>query len=154
MKRYVWVTIFVILIALYSGFLSVYGQERRRTTERGEATAQRAGANMGRMLIRLMDLDNDGKVSQKEYMKLFVDADGNVDGSLTQREITQYMSKKRQEMPGMMQSSMEQQAQQAVGPDVGEEAPDFALRTLGGEIVKLSDFKGKKPVVLVFGSYT
>ena len=38
---------------------------------------------------------------------------------------------------------------------VGQNAPDFALRLLNGEeMIKLSDFRGKKPVVLVFGSYT
>lgn len=34
-------------------------------------------------------------------------------------------------------------------------APDFALKTLDGtETIRLSDFRGKKPVVLIFGSFT
>ena len=38
---------------------------------------------------------------------------------------------------------------------VGEVAPDFALKSLDGKSeTKLSDFRGKKPVVLFFGSYT
>jgi hypothetical protein len=38
---------------------------------------------------------------------------------------------------------------------VGEEAVDFDLPTLdGGATVRLSTFKGQKPVALVFGSYT
>ena len=38
---------------------------------------------------------------------------------------------------------------------VGDEAPDFELKRLHGEgAVKLSDFKGKKPVFVIFGSYT
>jgi peroxiredoxin len=41
------------------------------------------------------------------------------------------------------------------GPAVGQDAPDFALKALHGEkTVKLSSFRGKKPVVLIFGSYT
>lgn len=37
----------------------------------------------------------------------------------------------------------------------GDTAPDFALKSLDGkQTVKLSSFKGKKPVALVFGSYT
>jgi hypothetical protein len=37
----------------------------------------------------------------------------------------------------------------------GDEAPDFDLQTVDKAArVKLSDFRGKKPVVLVFGSYT
>ncbi len=36
----------------------------------------------------------------------------------------------------------------------GEEAPDFSLRTLEGETVRLSGFKGSKHVLLEFGSIT
>jgi hypothetical protein len=37
----------------------------------------------------------------------------------------------------------------------GQKAPDFKLKLIGSKkTVKLSSFKGKKPVVLVFGSYT
>jgi peroxiredoxin len=40
-------------------------------------------------------------------------------------------------------------------PRVGDVAPDFELRDSNGENpVRLSDFKGKKPVALIFGSYT
>ena len=40
---------------------------------------------------------------------------------------------------------------------VGDKAPDFTLKKLNSkkeETVTLSGFQGKKPVVLVFGSYT
>ena len=38
---------------------------------------------------------------------------------------------------------------------VGEAAPNFKLKSLDGKSeVELASFKGKKPVVLVFGSYT
>lgn len=51
------------------------------------------------------------------------------------------------------------------GPNVGDDAPDFELPMmvndgdfyrlkLSGEKVRLSDSKGKKPVVLIFGSFT
>ena len=40
-------------------------------------------------------------------------------------------------------------------PKVGEEAPDFALATRdGSESIRLSQFEGDRPVVLVFGSWT
>jgi peroxiredoxin len=40
-------------------------------------------------------------------------------------------------------------------PKDGDMAPDFTLADISGtESVTLSDFRGKKPVVLVFGSYT
>jgi len=41
------------------------------------------------------------------------------------------------------------------GPAIGSNAPDFKLPRLeGGELVQLSSFNGKKPVALIFGSYT
>jgi hypothetical protein len=41
------------------------------------------------------------------------------------------------------------------GPKVGDTAPDFTLKTLGGkETVRLSEQTGQKPLVLVFGNFT
>lgn len=38
---------------------------------------------------------------------------------------------------------------------IGDHAPDFALTTVDrSETVRLSSFRGERPVVLVFGSYT
>jgi hypothetical protein len=43
----------------------------------------------------------------------------------------------------------------ASSPKLGDKAPDFELRDINGENpVHLSDFNGKKPVGLVFGSFT
>ncbi len=40
-------------------------------------------------------------------------------------------------------------------PQVGEPAPDFNLRTKDGTMqVQLSSFRGRRPVVIIFGSYT
>ncbi len=40
-------------------------------------------------------------------------------------------------------------------PRAGDLAPDFTLTDSSGtETVTLSDFQGKKPIVLVFGSFT
>jgi len=41
------------------------------------------------------------------------------------------------------------------GPEVGMLAPDFTLRTMDGRNeIRLSNYRGKCPVVLIFGSYT
>lgn len=37
-----------------------------------------------------------------------------------------------------------------MAPQAGDEAPDFALRNQHGETVRLSDFRGRKAVVVVF----
>ncbi len=48
-----------------------------------------------------------------------------------------------------------QKKHDALAPKAGDEAPDFELRDLTGENpVRLSDFRDKKPVALIFGSYT
>jgi len=39
-------------------------------------------------------------------------------------------------------------------PEAGDRAPDFELRSLDGEKIRLSDFKNEKNVVLTFGSAT
>ncbi len=42
-----------------------------------------------------------------------------------------------------------------LAPKAGDLAPDFTLADISGtESVTLSDFRGKQPVALVFGSYT
>jgi hypothetical protein len=46
-------------------------------------------------------------------------------------------------------------ARDEMGPGVGQEPPDFFLKRMGSDDkVRLSSFKGKRPVALVFGSYT
>ena len=43
----------------------------------------------------------------------------------------------------------------ALAPKVGDIAPDFTLYDVNGENrVSLSDFRGRKPMALIFGSYT
>lgn len=44
---------------------------------------------------------------------------------------------------------------ETLAPAVGSEAPDFRLPRLGGgEPVVLSSFRARRPVALIFGSYT
>ncbi len=46
-------------------------------------------------------------------------------------------------------------ARDEMGPHVGKVAPAFDLKRLGSdERVRLSDFHGRRPVALAFGSYT
>ncbi|AMQ20871.1 TlpA disulfide reductase family protein [Geobacillus sp. JS12] len=44
-------------------------------------------------------------------------------------------------------------SQAVEGLEVGNRAPDFALRTLNGEEVRLSDFRGKKVIVNIWATW-
>ena len=48
-----------------------------------------------------------------------------------------------------------QKKHDAHAPKVGDVAPDFELTDVTGtKTVRLSDYQGKKPVALIFGSFT
>lgn len=48
-----------------------------------------------------------------------------------------------------------QKAHDVHAPKVGDLAPDFELTDVTGvKTVRLSDFRGKRPVALIFGSFT
>ena len=53
-----------------------------------------------------------------------------------------------------MRSSMRKREERS--PEVGDTAPDFELPMLGDpdQLVRLSDFSGRFPAALIFGSYT
>ncbi len=60
------------------------------------------------------------------------------------------------DLTGIARQAMEAVAlRDEMGPHVGEVPMDFNLKRVGTEDrVRLSSFKGKKPVALIFGSYT
>jgi hypothetical protein len=48
-----------------------------------------------------------------------------------------------------------QKTYNALAPKAGDVAPDFELYDTKREnLIRLSNFRGKKPVALIFGSYT
>ena len=56
---------------------------------------------------------------------------------------------------GMRESRAWHRKYGPLAPKSGDMAPDFELRDVNGQNpVRLSDFRGKKPVALVFGSFT
>ena len=58
-------------------------------------------------------------------------------------------------LPAAAQPQRRALQEMPAGPRVGDKAPDFKLRTKDGQReVQISSFKGQKPVVLVFGSFT
>jgi len=53
------------------------------------------------------------------------------------------------------QATAWQKRHNKLAPRVGDPAPDFTLSDIRGEnSIRLSDYQGKKPVALIFGSFT
>src|SRR5688572_22884383 len=73
-------------------------------------------------------------------------------GALQSQEPTR---KKRGGRPGEITAPAARSERRPSTLKVGDEAPDFTLETVDGKSkIALSSFRGKQPVVLVFGSIT
>ncbi len=128
----------------------------------GVSFAQETGGSPGDMLLQRFDKDKDGKISKDEFpgrAERFDRVDENQDGFIEKSEIN-----KRPPGGGGRGSSMGPPsggrppgfpAREDKGPKVGDIAPSFKLASLDGkEEFELKTFKGTRPVVLLFGSYT
>lgn len=101
-------------------------------------------------LLRQYDKDGDGKVQKSEYPRTdaaFANLDRDGNGVIDERDTTTAPPKRAQRTPRDRPGGV---------PKVGAVAPDFDLPMLGMKdtTVKLSSFRGEKPVALIFGSYT
>ncbi len=100
--------------------------------------------------IQAYDKNQDGKITHAEasgrLAQRFAHIDVNGDGVIDQAELTQLANRIGRRRTG----------RDGGGSAVeGKIAPDFKLKSLDGKrSVQLSSFAGKKPVALVFGSYT
>ncbi len=106
-------------------------------------TSGAASRMRGRMVVRVLDGDRDGKIRVEDLNSLFSKLDRNSDKILQKSEI-----------PARRGGRGSRQRTRL--PRVGDVAPDFNLPTLAdrSKTVKLSSFAGKMPVALLFGSYT
>jgi len=106
-------------------------------------------------LFDLLDTNKDGKLSQTEIQqsaKLLEQHDSNKDGTLDRTELSAAvaLAARREYVAPAARSERKQDRLK-----VGDLAPDFTLPTLDGKTeAKLSTFRGQKPVVLIFASYT
>jgi EF hand len=124
-----------------------------------------------RMWFSQIDANSNGRVSKEEWEKLFAKASKGK-AYLTSDDLreafpmspparpkpTQEKSAPREGpsmftlIRGLMSGELGSFCE---GPAIGQPAPEFALKPqVGDREVRLSQFKGKKPVVLVFGSFT
>jgi hypothetical protein len=122
---------------------------------------------MAQMLFRRLDGDEDSIITAEEWQKAFRRAAGDKK-ALTRRDLqrllfppTPRVAKKQETSDGpsplvlLKGFATGELGSVFEGPSLGKQAPDFRLPTQdGGATIALSQFRGKKPVVLVFGSFT
>ena len=103
-------------------------------------------------LIKMFDRDRDGKLSKGEFPgppDRFTNLDQNGDGYIDRNE------EPKGPPPGAPGAQRGRPPRVDKGPKVGHMAPTFKLKALDGkQEFDLGGFRGKKPVVLFFGSYT
>lgn len=117
-----------------------------------EGAAKNATESVGDVLFLLLDRDKDGRLSKEELDNAvrLLDRDKNKDGLLEPDEL-QPADRKRGEV--ITPAAKGERHQDTLA--VGDMAPDFTLPDLSGKKeVTLSSFRGQRPVVLIFASYT
>lgn len=124
-------------------------------------------AGLAAQWFRLIDADSNGRISRQEWDAFYTRA---VQGKayLTPEDLRQALNpvapkpQPGQPPPGMPSLLIlvkglftGELGSIHEGPKVGQPAPDFDLPTQDGrQRIRLSQFRGKKPVVLIFGSFT
>ena len=98
------------------------------------------------------DKDGDGKIQKAEYPRAdagFANLDRDGNGIIEAGDFTAATPRGRRAAVPMARKTDKL-------PKAGEMAPDFELPMLGMKdtTVKLSSFRGDRPVALIFGSYT
>ncbi|MFQ5506075.1 MAG: EF-hand domain-containing protein [Planctomycetota bacterium] len=109
---------------------------RARRSPRGGGQLGGGMSRFADMMLERLDADQDGEVQVKEIAGLFLEIDADENGSIDSKELGTAI------LPKL--------------PVKGDPAPDFTLAMSDDpdKTVTLSSFAGKKPVALIFGSYT
>ncbi|MBI1903380.1 MAG: EF-hand domain-containing protein [Planctomycetia bacterium] len=142
-------------------------EELQRVAPRGGA-AQPTPANAGQgggspreALFRLLDDNRDGKLSADELAnpgRLIEKLDADKNGTLDEKELAAAVrpaGRSSGGRPGEIITPAARGERHEDTLEAGDAAPDFTLPTKDGKsAIRLSSFRGKVPVVLVFASYT
>jgi Ca2+-binding EF-hand superfamily protein len=130
-------------------------EELQRFAQRGGAAP---AASPGDALFRLLDANGDSKLSKEELQKaaqVLDKLDRNKDGMLDQEELAAPSRKKKDGRPGEIITPAAKGERIADKLKVGDRAPAFTLPLVSGKgEVALAPLYNKKPVVLIFASYT
>jgi hypothetical protein len=119
--------------------------------------------------FRKLDANSNGRVSKEEWNAFFAKISGGKD-YLTPEDLRQAFpvappSRPKPSGPPQKEGPSEwtlitgllrgELGSIFAGPKIDQEAPDFSLKTADGvQTVRLWDNRGKKPIVLIFGSFT
>jgi hypothetical protein len=112
-------------------------------------------------LFKAMDRNSNGSLSGEEWQSAFAAAAGG--GPLHEAELSRLLhfpaaakaERDRQSRAEGRLAAFEAEQPRGQTPDVGALAPDFELGTPdGARRIRLSSFRNKRPVVLIFGSFT
>ena len=123
---------------------------------------------MSGMVFSRLDTDSNGRISLEELAAFFAKADSETLGFLTPDDLRAALDDPDMHRPSARDQGGEPQPAEMLrmfltgqlgwleaGPEYGDTAPDFTLPTQdGSRTIKLSDSRRKKPVVLIFGSFT
>ena len=112
-------------------------------------------------LSKAVDTTSDGRITSEEWLAVFAKG-AKEKGYLTDEELEQLIylprvlkAQREQSRAGRLERPLENRQPLLEAPALGEVAPDFELRSPDGlTSVRLSSFRGNKPVVLIFGSFT
>jgi hypothetical protein len=99
------------------------------------------------------DADHDGRLTRAEYSRSergFRNLDVSGDGIVSALDFDPSFD----EVLRGPWKSLEEFEYGEGGPAVGELAPPLRLESTAGETIDLASFSGRKPVALVFGSFT
>jgi hypothetical protein len=130
-----------------------------------EQSAFARAANPAQQWFRRFDESSNGRVSMEEWTAQFERAAGEK-GFLTAEDLRKLLSPGGRGRPGQPAAGPSQGLLLASlfkgelgsfceGPDLDESAPDFTLPTHDGKSqIRLADSIGKRPVVMIFGSFT
>jgi hypothetical protein len=120
---------------------------------------------MVRRWMQCIDTNSNGRMSKQEWVEFFEKAAKGKD-HLTPEDLRDaLMQMPRREGPPPKQEPIMPTLLRGLfkgelgsffeGPQLGERAPNFTLKTHNGKrTISLADYRGKKPVVLIFGSFT
>lgn len=131
-----------ILAAQVLGFL--------RSKESG-ADLARAAEHDADPAVRLYAVDSLAMLGGRAHEELFRRLEQNEKNRDVKRHLAYARERDGAALDDTVIASLKQwDAQTIDSARLGQSAPDFELASLSGEKVRLSDFRGKKPVVLVF----